>query len=101
MSISKNIQDLAALYQVKIDALTDTLQAGKAQIALDAWIVAEQAYQENIATTAQNYTGPGMTISKRALSSSRQARDGALADLEGYLGTGEGGMSFVDFGGCL
>ena len=96
-----NITSLIDAYRVKINSLTDSFTQSKALVALDAFEAAETAYQEQVATTAASYTMTGRTVSKRSIEQSKAARDSARAELEGYIGTGDGGVTFVDFGGDL
>jgi len=101
MSTNPNITSLVDAYRVKINSLTDSFVKAKALVALDAFESAEIAYQDQVSTTAASYTLTGRTVSKRSLEQSRKARDAAVADLEGYIGTGDAGVTFTDFGGSL
>ena len=99
--ISENIENLATAYRTKVDALTDTFEQAKALVALDAWKSAEYAYADQVAVTAESYSSTGRSVNKRSLEASRTARDSAIADLEGILGTGGAGVTYIDMGGCL
>lgn len=98
---NQNISALVDAYRAKIDSLTDSFTQTKALVALDAFEAAETAYQEQVAATASNYSLTGRSVTKRSTDESRRARDAAVSDLEGYLGTGDAGVTFVNFGGDL
>ena len=95
------ITALKAVYQTKIDEMTDAFDKAKANVALVAWESAETTYQELLAASVTQYTAVGRTISKRAIAQAHQARDAARAELESYLGTGDGSTTYVDNGGRL
>ena len=101
MPVSDKIIPLKNIYQARIDLLTDVLDAAKANVAIDSWQMAETAYQEILEATATNYSTTGRTITKRSIESARNARNQAIADLEGYLGTADAGVTYVDNGGII
>ena len=101
MSADTHIAQLQTVYQTYIDGLQNTLEKAKAQVCLDTWKAAEIQYQNILAAEAQSYTTTGRTITKRAISQAREARDSAAADLEGLLGVGDASVTYVDNGGSI
>jgi len=93
------IQNLKALYQTRIDALTNVMARARAQIALSAWEAAEIQYQEVLAASATSYSTTGRTITKRDIANATQARNTARMEIEGEIGGPDAGVMLVDNGG--
>lgn len=101
MAISDSVSALRTIYTTQIAALTDSLTAAKALVALDTWEGAAIAYAGQVAAEAQSYSTVGRAVTKRRLDEARDALTAAQADLEGLLGIGEAGVTYVDFGGRI
>lgn len=101
MPADTHIAQMQKLYQDHIDSLTDAFTRAKAQIALDAWKLSEEQYQGILEAQATQYTTTGRTVTKRSVEQARNARDYALADLEGILGVGDASVTYVNNGGRI
>jgi hypothetical protein len=102
MAVStQQINRLKEAYADKIALITDTFENLKASLALEVWEKAEIQYQGIMEAEALSYSTTGRSVSKRDIQTATNARNQARAELEGILGTGDGGVTFADFGGYL
>lgn len=101
MATLEQITLLKNAYQAKINLLTDAFDQLQAGLALENWVEAETQYNEILKASATQYTVSGRTISKRAISQATDARNAARQELDGILGLGEGGVTYVDNGGYI
>ena len=93
-----DIEALYTHYETAIALLTDTLSNLKATIALNNWRGAEYCYRQNVKRGPVSYSVAGSSYQFESTAAATNARDTALADLEGILGY-SGATSYVNMGG--
>lgn len=90
-----------AEYQKLIDVITDDdLKKQKAQLALEKWVAFSEAADDVMDRPENSYQIMGRNFTFRSPQEARDLAKSAQAELEGYLGLGDGaGVTFVDYGG--
>lgn len=96
---SNSVDNLFAHYAGLIDAVTDTLAALEARVALDEWRAAKLASMALSGRQTSGYSMAGRSLQFRTAADAEAASERAMSNLRSLLGLADGGIAFVDLSG--